>query len=47
MRYGKISLSVYMGKSQHIVEFLVGEFSDEAVLGITDLQRFGLTSLQI
>ena len=41
--YGKINLPVHIGKSQHIIEFLVGEFSDEAILGITDLQRLGLT----
>ena len=41
--YGTVEIPVKVCGSEITLEFLVGNFSDEAILGMTDLQKLGLT----
>ena len=40
---GMIKLPILIGQDCKLVEFLVGEYTDDAILGMKDLKRFGIT----
>ena len=40
---GVLKLPVWIGKEVKIVDFLVGEFTDDAILGMRDLKAFGIS----
>ena len=40
---GTVRIPVAIGKERYTVDFVVGQFSDKAILGMTELQSLGLT----